>query len=241
GLSPRPTARSPDSAQAERPAPPARPGAAPREAGGGWVALPPGTPARIGDRVTCSIEGSLEWEGPEAGAPNLLLPVCPTEAVVGEPGRLPPGWWQVLPEGVSWCVSATGRDFGVPFVELHYRGVAPAQSQITVRFGCREEALGVKRLWLEAPWRLAAGTLPASCSALLVLGRHGADGAYRDTLTVQMPRPQAMNMVGQRPAAGFEESEGRVLPGVALWFTREEGVDFRLRLGAAGLWPAVRL
>lgn len=221
-----------------QPHPPARPSPAPRQAGGAWVALPSGTPARIGDRVICSIKAWLEWEGPEAGAPDLLLPVCPTEAVVGEPGRLPPGWWQAVPDGVSWRVSATGRDFGVPFVELHYRGVAPAHSQITVRFGCREEARGVKRLWLEVPWRLAAGTLPAGSSALLVLGRNGADEAYRDTLTAEMPRPEPMNMVVQRPAAGFEGAEGQVLPGITVWFTQEEAVDFRLRLGAAGLWKA---
>lgn len=203
-----------------------------------WLPMPPGAQSRAGDCVTCSVEGWVEIEGPEPGGENLLLPVSPTEAEVGDPGRLPPGWWQAVPEGITWRVSATGRDFGVPFVELHYRGVAPAQSQITVRYGCREEARGMKRLWFEAPWRLSAGALPESCSALLVMGRHAADGAYLDTLTVDVPRPGPMNLVGQRPAAGFDGSEGRVMPGVALWFTREEVVDFRLRLGLAGLWPA---
>lgn len=223
---PPPAAQPMDAADCGRPA---------RRADGAWVPLPPGTPARVGDRVICSVEAWVEIEGPEPGAENLLLPVSPAEAEVGEPGRLPPGWWQEVPEGVAWRVSATGRDFGVPFVELHYQGVAPAQSQITVRYPCREEARGVKRLWLEVPWRLSEGALPESCSALLVMGRHGADGAYVDTLTVDVRRPGAMNLVGQRPAAAFDGSEGRLLPGVAVWFTLEEAVDFRLRVGESSL------
>ena len=221
-----------------RPAQQVRPA---RNGDGAWVPLPPGTPARNGDRVICSVEAWVEVEGPAPDSENLLLPVSPTEAEVGDPGCLPPGWWQVVPEGIAWRVSATGRDFGVPFVELHYCGVAPAQSQITVRYGCRPEARGVSRLWLEAPWRLAAGSLPESCSALLVIGRQGVDGAYQDTLTENVRRPGPLNLVGQRPAAGFDGAAGMPAPGIALWFTQEEKVDFRLRLGTGGLWRATKL
>ena len=198
----------------------------------------PGVPARAEDRAVCQAENEVVVEWPDRAAENLLLATCPTEAQVGSPGRLPPGWWQSVPAGIDWCVSATGRDFGVPFVELHYRGVARAQSQITVRYGCREEARGVKRLWLELPWRLSAGAVPASCVALLVMGRQAADGAYLDTLKVEVPHPGPMNLVGQRLAAGFDGALGMPMPGTALWFTQNERVDFRLRLGAATLRPA---
>ena len=215
---------------------------------GSWVTLPPGTPARMGDRLECTIEAWVEEEAAEPDAPSVLPPVSPVMAQAGEPGSLPPGWWQVVPEGIDWRVTGTGRDCGEPYLELHYRGKAPAQTQITLRFASAGAVRATGRLWLEAPLRLAAGSLPETCSALLVLGRHGPNGAYLDTLTVGMKQPGTMPMVAQRPAAGFDggAAGGSVVPGIAFWFTEAVPIDLRLRvglpwLGAAGTlrlaWP----
>jgi hypothetical protein len=183
-------------------------------------------------------EAGVPIEGPEPGAASLLQDVLPSEAVVGEPGRLAPGWWQEVPPGLDWRVSGTGRDYGVPYVELQYRGIVPAAAQISIRFASTDAARGVTRLWLEVPWRVAAGRLPETCSALLVLGRRDAGDAYIDTLSQRIERPDGRNLVGQRYASGFDGAPGRVVPGVSLWFNESVALDVRIRVGLAGLYPA---
>lgn len=200
--------------------------------------MPASVAVEPGDRVHCRQSGVLKVELVDEARAMLPIGGPVTEA------SWPAGWWHAAPDGVTTAVEASGRDYGLPYIDIRLQGRAAGQSQIAIRFVAPaslprgESSLVAFRL----PALVASGSIPEQVTPLLSLDQFGESGVYLSTTTSSLARLTAANLVaGARETffAILDETQ-TVMPGFTLWFNAERDIDCVLRLGMPCLLEASR-
>ncbi len=195
-------------------------------------------PATKGDVLVCDFVGSAAEEGPDAG-PNRIPAADPRAATLAAAGEPKGGWWAKAGGEIAWSVAGHGEEGGEAYIDLAFKGSAPAASDITVRFS-GYQTISVQpgeALWLSVPVRLAEHELPAGASMILVAGTNDSAGVFLANVTADVSVPSSALLAAQRSAAKLSPGAGAAFiePGISLWLSEAAEVDFTLRIGTPTL------
>lgn len=201
-------------------------------------------PAAKGDVLVCDFVGSAAEDGPDGGD-NRIPAADPRSAAPAQAGEPKGGWWAKADGDVTWSVTGHSEEGGEAYIDLAFKGTAPAASELAVRFSGYQAipAKAGEALWLDVPVRLAEGALPAGASMILVAGTNDAAGTFLANLKADVSAPTAMPLASQHMAAKLVPGDGTAFaePGVCLWLSEAASVDFTLRIGTPRLSGAIEV
>lgn len=195
-------------------------------------------PAAKGDVLVCDFVGEAASEGPDQG-PNRIPTADPRTAEPAAAGEPKGGWWAKAGGDVAWSVAGRGEEAGEAYIDLAFKGAAPAATDLTVRFSGYQTITATpgEALWLDVPLRLAAGAMPAGAGMTLLAGVNGADGGFVTNVKGDVALPNGMPLNAQHLGARLVPGEGAayVEPGFSIWLSEAAEVDFTLRIGTPKL------